>query len=189
MVLAAGRHPAFLEAMTRVEPYTIRWYALRAGWLALRLVDEFGARHFTGRGPSFRASRAARDAAAMMACGPQQRVVTAIADAVREYAPDRGPSIQALLMHCGARHEADQEWRLALDVYGVVVRLARTQGQQDQLAECFVRIGDCWRRLGRRAAVSEARRSGSRRCVRWDRSRVCGGYDWRRRGMRRTGVR
>jgi hypothetical protein len=157
---APADHAAFIEAMGAVEPRTLRWHELRAGWLGLRLVDEFGARHFTGRAPSFWTFRAVRDAATCMPCGPQQRMLVAIADAVREYAPDRGPSVQALLMHYGARHEADQEWRLALDVYGVVVRLARTRGQQDQLADCFLRIGDCWRRLGRRAAVAEARRVG-----------------------------
>jgi tetratricopeptide (TPR) repeat protein len=160
-----SEHRAFLEALTEEEPGTPRWQALRAGWLGLRLVEEFGARHFTGRVPPFRAFKAVRQAAALMPVGSQQRMLSAIADAVREYAPDRGPSVQALLLHYGARHEADHEWQLALDVYGMVVRLARTQAQQDQLGECYLRIGDCWRRLGRSGAAAEARRLG-RACMR-----------------------
>jgi hypothetical protein len=156
----ACEHRAFFQALARLEPETPRWYAVRAGWLGLRLVDEFGARHFTGRTPSFASFKAARAAAEMMPGGSQQRMLLAIADAVREYSPERGPSVQALLLHYGARHEADREFRLALDVYGVVARLARTVGQQEQLGECLLRIGDCWRRLGRRAAAVEARRVG-----------------------------
>jgi tetratricopeptide (TPR) repeat protein len=155
-----AEHRAFVDAMAESEPETPDWYGLRAALLGLRLVDEFAARHFTGRSPSFRAFQAARQAAELMPTGSQQRMLSAIADAVREYSPDRGPSMQALLLHYGARHETGHQWLLALDVYGTVIRLARTPGQQDQLGECFLRMGDCWRRLGRRAATTEARRLG-----------------------------
>ncbi|HWZ58953.1 MAG TPA: hypothetical protein VNW46_08275 [Gemmatimonadaceae bacterium] len=155
-----AEHRAFVDAMAQVGADTARWHEVRAGLLGVRLVDEFGARHFAGRAPSFRAFQAVRQAAELMVVGSERRMIAAIADAVREHSPDRGPSIQALLLHYGARHEVRHQWRLALDVYGVVVRLARTQSQQDQLGECYLRIGDCWRRLGRRAATAEARRLG-----------------------------
>jgi tetratricopeptide (TPR) repeat protein len=153
-------HRAFVDAMAETEPESYRWHGLRAGMLVLRLVDAFGARHYTGRGPTFRAFKAVQDAAELMPAGSQRRMIAAVADAVREHSPDRGPSIQALLLHYGGRHEASHQWLLALDVYGTVLRLARTPAQQDQLGECYLRIGDCWRRLNRRAAAVEARRLG-----------------------------
>jgi tetratricopeptide (TPR) repeat protein len=155
-----AEHRAFLDAIAETEPDTQKWYGLRAGLLGLRLVDAFGARHFTGRTPSFGAFQAVRRAAEAMVAGSERRMILGVADAVREHSPDRGPSVQALLMHYGVRLEVGHQWLLALDVYGTVVRLARTQAQQDQLGECYLRIGDCWRRLGRRAAAAEARRLG-----------------------------
>ena len=147
--LAEGvAHLSFFKRLGELEGDSPRERALKAGLLALRLVDRWLARSETRRRPSFREFVLVRRAIDLVVDERMHDVLYKLTEVLREFAGEESAPVPTLLFGYGLLLETLLEWSVAVDVYETAIRYVRSADDQRGLPLVYCRLAFCHRQLG-----------------------------------------
>lgn len=143
------RHLPFFEEVASHEEGDAAWRSATAGLVVLRLVDawlEEGRSVVVDDGWSVRSVRAAIES--MDDGTPIRSILDRVVDALLEQKPDIHVVVTPLMAYAKAL-EYDAKWLLAADVYHSVLAHLHPLEDSDASVAAHLRIGQCFRNLGR----------------------------------------
>jgi tetratricopeptide (TPR) repeat protein len=142
-------HDAFFKRLGETGPGSRQWQSVSAGLVAMRLVERCAARRDAStRSVAFRELLAVRRAIRALENGPIRRALSAVLDAVAADASGATSRVIGALSAYGHQLEADGEWRLAADVFGVAIACALARDDRTPLPASYFHIGLCRRKMG-----------------------------------------
>jgi tetratricopeptide (TPR) repeat protein len=142
-------HDAFFKRLGEAGPGSQQWQAVSAGLVAVRLVERCATRRDAStRAVGFRELLAVRRAIRALDDGPIRTALGAVIDAVAADASSATARLIGALSAYGQQLEADGEWRLAADVFGVAIACAITREDRAPLPASYFHMGLCRRKLG-----------------------------------------
>jgi tetratricopeptide (TPR) repeat protein len=142
-------HDAFFKRLGESGPGTPQWQSVSAGLVTIRLVERCAAHNDPSvRTAGFRELLAVRRATRALQGGPIRVALNAVIDAVCADASGTTAELIGALSVYGHQLEADGEWRLAADVFGVAISCAVVRGDRAPLPASYFHIGLCRRKLG-----------------------------------------
>lgn len=139
-------HLVFLDTLAAFESNaTPAWRELSAGYLALRLLDSWGAGvcsddAFTAQVAATRVAVGAIDTAI-----PTRVLLESLVRAIDASRSGRSTTIRPRLMAYGRTLDASAQARLAMDVYRTVLDLCHPQEDASEVACAQLRLGACLR--------------------------------------------
>jgi tetratricopeptide (TPR) repeat protein len=142
-------HDAFFKRLGEAAPGTPHWRAVSAGLVTVRLVERCATRKDPlTRMPEFRELLAVRRAIRALDEGPIQLALSDVIDAISADGSSTTQELVGALNVYGHQLEADGEWRLASDVFGLVVTCATAREDQAPIPDAYFHVGLCRRKLG-----------------------------------------
>jgi tetratricopeptide (TPR) repeat protein len=142
-------HDAFFKRLGESAPGTPHWRAVSAGLVTVRLVERCATRKDPlTRMPEFRELLAVRRAIHGLDEGDIQVALSDVIDAISADGSSTTEELVGALNVYGKQLEADGEWRLASDVFGLVVTCATARGEKSPIPDAYFHVGLCRRKLG-----------------------------------------
>jgi tetratricopeptide (TPR) repeat protein len=142
-------HDAFFKRLGEAGPGTRQWQAVSAGLVTMRLVERCAAQHDPDvRTAEFRELVAVRRAIRALEDGPIRVALNTVIETVTADASGTTRALIGALSAYGHQLEADGEWRLAADVFGVANACAVERQDRTSLPTSYFHIGLCRRKLG-----------------------------------------
>ena len=144
------RHLPFFEALAGMQEGTADWQAVSAGLGVLRLVDEWVEGDAAAPVRNRWGLRTARQAVEAMSTGKPARAVLAGIVGLIESADVVDVDVLApRLIAYGHALDLDGAYALAADVFETLIGIAHPEEQADIAFDAAMRLGYCYRMLGR----------------------------------------
>lgn len=154
-------HLAFFKRLGELRGDTPQQRAIKAGLLAMRLVDRWLMRANPERRPSFREFVLVRRAIDRVSDERMHEVLYKLTDIMREFAAGESGSAPTLLFGYGLLLETMGEWPIAIDVYETACLYVTDDSDRRGLPLVYCRLAFCHRQLGQvdeaAAAYEQAR--------------------------------
>jgi tetratricopeptide (TPR) repeat protein len=141
-------HLAFFQRLGELEGDSQRERALKAGLLALRLVDRWFAQTDVRRRPTFREFVLVRRAIDLVVDERMHDVLYKLTEVVREFTGEETAPLPTLLFGYGLLLETMREWAVAIDVYGTAIAYVHGADDRRGLPLVYSRLAFCHRQLG-----------------------------------------
>lgn len=158
---AAGvAHLEFFKRLGELKGDSPRQRAIKAGLLALRLVDRWLTKAGSSdRRPTFREFVLVRRAIDAVSDERMHDVLYKLTDVLREFAAGETGSIPTMLFGYGLLLETMGEWAIAVDVYETACHYVTDDNDRRGLPLVYGRLAFCHRQLGQldQAAVAYER--------------------------------
>jgi tetratricopeptide (TPR) repeat protein len=154
-------HDAFFKRLGEAGPGSRQWQAVSAGLVTVRLVERCATHSDPAvRTAGFRELLAVRRAIRALDDGPIRTALNDVVDAVSPDASGTTAELIGALNVYGHQLQADGEWRLAADVFGVAITCAVARGDRSPVPAAYFHIGLCRRKLGDIDGAHAAYQSG-----------------------------
>jgi tetratricopeptide (TPR) repeat protein len=139
-----GTHLAYLEALGAMLAGEPRWTPAMAGYLVMRLVDDWARAREGWLAPRPSKITAVRDAIATVPAGPVRVALDEIVNAVTHaWGTPRESMVLPAIVAYGGLLEERYEWTLAADVYTTARATAVTPGERELRCQIGVQLGRC----------------------------------------------
>src|SRR5579871_4605035 len=146
VVEAISRHRSFFEALDGISESHPDWFALQAGVLVLRLVDEWLAPGSTLATDAPWRIRAVNIAVDRIPAGkPSRTILGRIVTTIEEASAPDARIIAPQLMAYGRSLDYEAKWNLAADVYRTIASHVHPSIDSELAVDANMRLGYCLR--------------------------------------------
>jgi tetratricopeptide (TPR) repeat protein len=149
VIEAISRHRAFFEALDSISESHPDWFAMQAGVLVLRLVDEWLAAGSTLASDASWRIRAVNIAVDRVpADKPARAILSGIVAAIDTAAAPDARIVAPQLMAYARSLDYEAKWSLAVDVYRTIASHVHPSTSFSTVFDANMRLGYCLRMLG-----------------------------------------
>jgi tetratricopeptide (TPR) repeat protein len=147
--LAALRHLAFFDELSRLDEADDTWREVSAGLVVLRLVDRWLEEGASVVAADAWGHTSVVDAVDAVSVGrPVRGMLRSVVDAMAAATTPNFRAVAPRLMAYARALDFDAKWALAVDVYHTVIAFSEPLENADTVIAAHLRLGYCLRQLG-----------------------------------------